>query len=72
MATYKKKGPNVTAMPVPVEQVVYACVCYGCDQYFWVARGPLVRQIRCPVCNATKSDAECLGVAKAQITMIRV
>jgi hypothetical protein len=72
LATYKKKEPNIINLPAPTEFEVYTCVCWGCDQYFWVDRRTFnISEIRCPLCNATKSQAECLGQAKAVITMMR-
>lgn len=70
VAIYRKKGNNVNAFPRPITRELYACVCYGCDSYFWVERGAFhVSQIRCPMCNSSKSDSEVLGMAKAEITM---
>lgn len=73
MATYRKKGNNISAHPAPITRELYACICYGCDQYFYVERGVFaVHLIRCPLCKAPKSEAEVLGIGTATITMKQV
>lgn len=70
MAFHRKKGKNVNTLPQPIQRELFACICWGCDQYFYVERAPiLIDDLRCPLCKAPKSQAEVLGICDAVITM---